>query len=99
MKLRVLSVAEREFADAVDYYNHQRAGLGSEFTAEVSATFERIQQFPSACAPFSATTRRCRVHRFPYGVLYYVEHDEIVVVAIMHLARDPRRWQDRIDHL
>lgn len=35
MKIRVLSCAEREFVDAVDRYNAERAGLGFEFTKEV----------------------------------------------------------------
>ena len=95
MRLRIVSVAEQEFAQAVDYYNQQRAGLGFELAAEVAATLGRIIEYPNAWAPFSATTRRCQVHRFPYGVLYYIHEDAIVVMAIMHLARDPKRWQDR----
>jgi plasmid stabilization system protein ParE len=70
--------------------------LGHEFATEVAAAFERILQYPNAWAPFSGTTRRCQVHRFPYGVLYHLQSDEIVVMAIMHLARDPQRWQDRL---
>ena len=96
MRLGIVSVAEQEFAEAVDYYNHQRAGLGFELAAEVAAAFERIIQYPNAWVPFSATTRRCQIHRFPYGVLYYIHEDEIVVMATMHLARDPNRWQERL---
>lgn len=96
MRLRVVAVAEQEFAEAVDYYNLQRAGLGFEMAAEVAAAFERIREYPNAWAPFSPTTRRCQVHRFPFGVLYHICDGEIVVIAIMHLARDPKRWQDRL---
>jgi hypothetical protein len=36
VKLRVLSCAEREFAEAVDYYNTQRSGLDCEFAVRSS---------------------------------------------------------------
>ena len=35
MKLVVLSCAERELIEAVDFYNHQCPGLGYEFAAEI----------------------------------------------------------------
>jgi len=38
MRIKVLSVAEQEFVEAVDYYNEQCQGLGYEFAAEISST-------------------------------------------------------------
>jgi hypothetical protein len=95
MRLLVLSCAEGEFAEAVDYYNGQCAGLGYEFAAEVQRTFDRIRQHPTAWPVFSARTRRGLVDRFPFGVLYQVRGDCILVGGIMHLKRDPKRWQER----
>ena len=49
MNIRVLSCAEEEFAEAVDYYNEQSPGLGYEFAAEVKAALDEVvakcQQF------------------------------------------------------
>jgi hypothetical protein len=33
--------------------------------------------------------------RFPYGVIYGLEGDTIIVVAVAHLHRQPRYWADR----
>ena len=95
MRILVLSCAEEEFAEAVDYYNEQRPGLGFEFASEVQRTFERIRRHPEAWPEFSCRTRRCLTDRFPFGVLYQVRSDFILVGAIMHLKRDPTRWQQR----
>ena len=95
MRIRVLSCAEREFVEAVDHYNSERPGLGYEFADEVSAALERIRSFPDAWPPFSKRTRRCLVSRFPYGILYQVRTDSILVTAIMHLKRDPSAWKRR----
>ena len=35
------------------------------------------------------------VRRFPFGILYRVDPDEIVILAVMHLARQPDYWRDR----
>jgi hypothetical protein len=95
VKIRILSCAEREFAEAVDYYNSERPGLGYEFAAEVQKTFERIGSFSEAWPRFSERSRRCVLSRFPYGVLYQIRPDCILVVAIMHLRRNLKVWQDR----
>jgi len=97
MKLLVLSCAEAEFADAVDYYNAQSPGLGYEFAAEVQRTFERIRRFPEAWPIFSMRGRRCLTDRFPFGILYGVEENTILVGAVMDLRCDPKRWQQRAD--
>jgi len=96
MRIRVLTCADQELADAVDYYNKQCPGLGYEFAAEVKSTLSRIVSFPEAWPLLSKRSRRCMTNRFPYGVLYQVRTDLILVTAIMHLKRDPKRWQDRI---
>jgi plasmid stabilization system protein ParE len=96
MRVRFLAVARDELREAVRYYESQRRGLGTEFRDEVRAAVERVRSFPSAWHPLSERTRRCLLHRFPYGLIYQVRDDEIIVVAIAHLHRDPARWQDRL---
>lgn len=95
--MRILSCAEREFSEAVDYYNLQRAGLGFEFAAEVRSALDRIASFPEAWPIFSRRTRRCMISRFPYGILYRPKPEGILVLAIMHLAHSPTRWRDRLE--
>jgi hypothetical protein len=96
MKLLVLSCAEDEFAEAVDYYNDQCPGLGYEFAAEVQRAFERIRNHPRAWPKFSARTRRCLTDRFPFGVLYATYEERIIIGGIMHLKVNPGRWQNRV---
>jgi toxin ParE1/3/4 len=96
MKVAILSAAEAELADAVDYYNGQSEGLGYEFAAEIKETIARIVGFPEAWPRLSARTRRCRTKRFPYGVVYQVRGEVILIVAIMHLRRHPDTWRSRL---
>lgn len=97
MKTRVLSCAEREFAEAVEHYNRERPGLGYEFAEEVRRAFGRIRAFPEAWPSFSKRTRRCMVSRFPYGILDQIRSDCILVVAIMYLKRDRGARRERVE--
>jgi len=96
MKVSFLACAEAELKDAVSYYNEQSSGLGFEFAAEVKRAVVRIVEHPKAWAKLSKRTRRCRVSRFPYGVIYQERDREILVIAVMHMSRRPGRWQERV---
>lgn len=96
MKLIFLEEAELELDDAIDYYNLEKPGLGDDFLLEVLSSLHRINQFPEAWHPLSENTRRCQTRRFPYGIIYTVFDDCILIVAISNLHRKPNHWKDRI---
>ncbi len=96
MKIEFLASAEAEFEEAIAYYKMQSEGLDFEFAAEVKKTLERIIQYPKAWPSLSERTRRCRTNRFPYGVIYQVRAESILIIAIMHLSRAPETWQSRL---
>lgn len=54
----------------------------------------RIVAQPQAWTPLSRRIRRCRTHRFPYGLFYQMRADEILIVSVMDLRRDPKRWEE-----
>lgn len=96
MTIRFLAVAEAELAEAVDWYNEQSEGLGFQFAAEVRQTLARIVEHPAAWLPLTPATRRCRTRRFPYGVVYQVRGNELLIVAVMHLHRAPDHWRKHL---
>ena len=93
-KYRFTSAALSELREATLYYEQQEKGLGVKFLDEIDATVDRVQRFPHAWHPVSARSRRCRTHRFPFGLLYQVRSDEILITAVMDLRRDPQRWKE-----
>jgi hypothetical protein len=96
MNITFIAPAEAELLDAVAYYNMQSEGLGYEFAAEVKRTIERIIQYPEAWFQLSKRTRRCRTNRFPYGVIYQFKSETLLIVAVMHLSRNPQAWKGRV---
>jgi plasmid stabilization system protein ParE len=96
MTVTFVAAAKAEFREAVAYLNAQSEGLGFEFAVEVKRTLERICEFPEAWQPLSKRTRRCRTHRFPYGVVYQIRGEVILVIGVMHLHREPESWRNRL---
>ena len=97
MNVQFLEPARLEFSEAIDYYNEQKEGLGFEFAEEVEKTIERIMQYPEAWSLISPRTRRCRTKRFPYGIIYQIRGTTILIVAVMHLHREPHSWRGRVN--
>jgi plasmid stabilization system protein ParE len=93
MDIHFIEPAEQELYAAIKYYNQQSEGLGFQFALEVKRTLERIIQFPKAWISLSKKTRRCRVKKFPYGIIYQIRQDKILIVAVMHLHRHPESWK------
>ena len=81
--------------DAADWYERQRPGLGSEFLDEVLIAFSRIEETPLFYPSVRKNARRTLIRRFPFGIYYIVEGDDILVLAVMHGRRDPAKWRVR----
>ncbi len=54
-----------------------------------------IQRLPRAAAVVYQDVRMTLLNRFPYALLYKVEPQQIVLLAVYHTSRDPRGWQQR----
>ena len=87
--------AEAELLDARDWYDDQRTELGSIFATEVDRALRGILQAPLAYPRVQGEMRRALVRRFPYAIYFQAMPDEIVVLAVIHGRRHPRRWQSR----
>ena len=96
MKLRLLEIAAIELSEAIRWYDAQAPGLGARFLSEIRAGGAKILSFPEAWHLLGDGVRRFRLRRFPYGMIYVIEGDEIVILAIAHQHRDPDFWRDRI---
>ena len=44
---------------------------------------------------FKEEVRKCLLHKFPYKLMYSVEGNHILVIAVAHQHRNPDYWVDR----
>ena len=95
MTVRLLDVAQQELDEAIAYYNGESPGLGDAFLLETLAAIDRIRKFPEAWHPLGDEIRRCRLRRFPYGLIYSKDEEGILILAVAHTHREPGYWRDR----
>jgi plasmid stabilization system protein ParE len=97
-RLRIAPEAEEELAQAAEWYEARRPGVGVELVADVDRALEVILAAPLSlpiwrdARPF----RRGGLKRFPYVVFYRFADDEVFVVAIAHTKRQPGYWMKRV---
>ena len=87
--------AEAEFLSAARFYEAHTPGLGFDYIVEVRRAARTLAKNPELGHRFSRRLRRFLVRRFPYGLLYRVESDQIFIVAVAHLRRRPGYWRGR----
>ena len=78
------------------YYAAIDQELQLRFIQSIEDSIERILESPSRWRALDEAIRRYVVHVFPYGILYTVENDFVLIVAVMHFSREPSYWKDRI---
>ena len=91
--------AEADQLAAACWYEAQQPGLGDSFLDEIEIAVATLAANP---LPLLYSVRfsdvRCiRLHRFKrYGIYYLVNQQVVVILAILHGARDPRWLNERI---
>lgn len=96
MNFRFTTTANDELVAAAEYYESASSGLGGRFLDELEAAIRRVQLNPDTWRQISENHRKCRIRRFPFALIYTLQDDEILIVAVMDLRRKPDHWKDRI---
>lgn len=93
--VRILSIAKQEMINSAIFYETQAQGLGNDFLDKIDNIIDDISKNPDRWPIINNNIRRRLVQTFPYCILYRIDSEEIVILAIMHLRRHPDYWVDR----
>jgi toxin ParE1/3/4 len=87
--------ARAEFLAAVAFYEDCQGGLGRRFRELVEAEIENIVAMPFRFRLLRTPFRRCLVFGFPYAIIFSIEPNFILVIAVAHTRRRPNYWSSR----
>jgi plasmid stabilization system protein ParE len=87
--------AEDDIQAAFEWYESELPGLGNDFLSSLRQRLQSIRDAPESCAKIYGEVRRAIVSRFPYVVFYISQPTRLVVLAVLHQARNPRTWPRR----
>ena len=75
--------AERDLANARDWYEKKQAGLGAEFLDEVASAIRELESAPEHPRLYYRDFRRVLLHRFPYKMFYQVVDDRVLIFRVL----------------
>ena len=94
--VRFLEAASAEFEAQIGYFDEQLAGLGDRFDAEVRSAIALVREHPQIGRAVAKHLRKLRLRKFPFNVIYALDAEEVVIVAIAPHRRKPNYWRDRL---
>lgn len=89
--------ALEEYREAAVWYANRQQTLALQFIAAIEDAIQRVVETPTRWRVVDEDVRRCLTRVFPYAILYTIEDDFILIVAVMHCSREPDYWRNRVD--
>jgi hypothetical protein len=65
------------------------------FLDELDRVVRLLRVFPFAALEIEPEIRRSLLARFPFAIVYAIDEQTIIVIAVAHTHRKPRYWIDR----
>lgn len=96
MRARFLKPAEAEAEEAVAYFDDQREGLGDRFERDLVETVAFVTEHPRSGKTLATNVRKFPLRTFRYNLIYAIDADEVVIVAVAHHRRRPGYWRARL---
>jgi hypothetical protein len=96
-RIRFVKEALFDVEDIVIWYEEQRIGLSYDFELCLEAGLDEISRSPDAFQKKYKNIKIRFISRFPYGIHYRFEKDEIVVIGVFHTSRSPKNWNKRLN--
>lgn len=94
--------ADRELDEAIEHDEAELPGRGLRLEDQVARLVLRLRRFPVS-APIwlgldsAYEVRRAKVRRHPFVVVYMVQSDQLIILAVAHTKKKPGYWASRID--
>lgn len=88
--------AEAELLDEIGYLELRAKGLGRRFFAEVRRAESVIAEFPHSGEEIRPGIRRTRVRKFRHSLIYSIEEDGLLILAVAHQSRRAGYWVGRV---
>ncbi len=96
MNVRFLALADQEVDEAVAWYGKQSNDISRGFLDDLDRAVRLAKTYPLLATQIEPEIRRLLFIRYPYSLLYGIDEEAIVIIAVAHQQREPRYWADRV---
>jgi plasmid stabilization system protein ParE len=96
LQLIISREARADISEAVSYLSGISPRLSARLGNELDAIYRSILEHPQSYPVVYKTFRRALLHRFPYSVFYVMDPPVVLIVGVVHQARDEETWKRRL---
>jgi plasmid stabilization system protein ParE len=89
-RLKINSSAQLDLEIAIEWYEAKQVGLGKRFLYDFENTLNRIQSNPYMFR-LEDNYRNALLDIFPYIVIFEIDHQEIMILAIFNTHQNPTK--------
>lgn len=94
--VRYHPAAEDELLNEIGYLELRAKGLGRRFFTEVRRAESLIAQYPESAREILPGIRKRVLRKFRYALMYSIEKDGLLILALAHHSRRPGYWAHRV---
>lgn len=88
--------AHQDILEATLWYETQRNGLGAEFYQEIEKVKDLLSSNPLMFeVKYKRNVRWILTERFPFIVVYVINGNNVIILAVVNTYRHPRVWKTR----
>jgi toxin ParE1/3/4 len=87
--------ASEEYVAAYAWYHERGPHLAEAFERETERAVLLIAESPQRWPVYRKKYRWFLLRRFPFSLIYKIQEDKIVVIAVGHTKRRPGYWKNR----
>lgn len=96
MKIVWQDHAKAEFREAVRYYRlHAGNTIAQGFADDTQRATRQLREQPGLGMRLGGEVRRYPLHDYPYHLVYRLNAEAIIIVALAHHSRRPGYWAGR----
>ncbi len=90
--------AEREWKEAVHWYEERAPGVGFRFNSAIHDHLQILAQRPDRFRLVSRLTRKVQVKGWPYFIFFVINesHRQVQIVSVWHCRRNPETLSPRL---
>ena len=92
---RYLAPARAELRSAARYYRERSPRVAASFLVEVQSVIDQLLALPESAPLIRGEIRGKSLQRFPYKLIYRLDGETLVILAVAHHRQRPEYWAER----
>jgi hypothetical protein len=95
-RVRFFEEAAEEIEHERQWYRERSLSAETSFLRDLDHAIEIVTEAPHRWPRYLAGTRRYVFPTFPFSLIYFVDDDVVVVVAVANDQKRPSYWRNRL---